>query len=268
MNSRGHRDTNLLIWAIALIVIGLLLVFRNLGWLSFSVWPLFIIALGIVVLVKSLQSAGEGGPVAEVREYEYPLGGVESAVVSLENGLGDLRVGGPHGDDILIVGEFDTNACPYAKMQNGAARIYLPRWGEGFRFWQMFGNRRIWLTSRIPLSLRLSHWLGDIRADLESLQIHSLRISHGLGDVKITFPRQGKTQAIINVLGGDTTLYLPQGIAARVNAPPMILGTLKIDRNAFKYREGAYVTDDYEAAENRVNIRLGSHLGDIRIYRT
>jgi len=267
MNDVEHRDVSSLIWPIAIIAIGLFFLLRNLGWLTFSVWPLVIIALGIAVIVKSLRSVGEGTARPAVREYECPLEDMKSAFIEVENGFGDLRVEGPGGEDVLIAGEFDTKTSPLLEKRNGTARIRLPRWGEGFRFWQMFGDRRVWLTPRIPLTLRLSHWFGDVRADLESLKVRSLYVSHGFGDVKITFPRQGETKASINSMAGDVTLYIPQGIAARISALPVVLGKIRLDQSVFRPSDGSYVTDGYEVAEDRIDIRLGSHLGDIRVHR-
>ena len=79
----------------------------------------------------------------------------------------------------------------------------------------------------------------------------------------IMLPRQGRLEARVNGGIGQTTITIPAGVAARIEANTGI-GQVHVNGN-FERQDRYYVSPGYDTAEQRIDIAVDSGIGGITI---
>lgn len=256
------------IWGSALVILGAIVLLGNLGVLpSALLCPLLLILLGLGIIFASLLGGGRVARVAIHHRVALPEG-LHAADIALGFGVGDLDVRPAEDATTLAEGHFETGKRLSLEIAEGRARVRFASLGawDWFALWRTLGDAEVELNPQVPLNLHVEGRLGDVRLDLSRLQVRRLRVPVAIGDVRIRFPRAaGSTEATIGFSLGDLTLSIPAEVGARIEVPSGFLGSLSLDRARFQRRGYAYVTEDFELAENRLEVRISAHLGDIRI---
>ncbi len=256
------------IWGSALVILGAIVLLGNLGVLpSALLCPLLLILLGLGIIFASLLGGGRVARVATHHRVALPEG-LHAADIALGFGVGDLDVRPAEDATTLAEGHFETGKRLSLEIAEGRARVRFASLGawDWFALWRTLGDAEVELNPQVPLNLHVEGRLGDVRLDLSRLQVRRLRVPVAIGDVRIRFPRAaGSTEATIGFSLGDLTLSIPAEVGARIEVPSGFLGSLSLDRARFQRRGYAYVTEDFESAENRLEVRISAHLGDIRI---
>lgn len=258
-------------WGLLLVLIGILLLLDNLGYLTFlgvSIWqilgPLLLIALGFWVLFGH-RLRGHG----ETETLALPLEGTSEADVQIEYGAGEFRITGAAEPGDLLSGTFEGGVAHRDRREGARADIRL--WTDR-RFFTPFAwgpdTRHRWnvaLTDRIPLALTVKTGASDCRIDLSSLRVTRLRVETGASSTHVTLPaRAGHTEARISSGVASVSLRIPPGVAARIRSDSG-LASVSVDRSRFPRQGGVYVSPDYETAENRVDIRVDTGVGSLDI---
>ena len=250
-----------------LIAIGLLFLLNNFGLLPidlWKLWPLILILIGLELILA------RGRPWAGRQRFDRDLGNLKRAHIEIEAGIGNLKVGHLGDPTKLVEGRFETGISPSFDVSDGEGKLRLARWGGEFVFfpplWRILGDRRIKLTPQIPLTMSVDAWIGDVDLDLSSLKLTDLHVDSKIGEISVEFPQTaGLTTAFLRSYVGDVTLDIPSGVAARIKASLGSLASLHIDRDRFKRVGGFYVSDDFESAENRLDLRVEALIGDVKI---
>ena len=250
-----------------LIALGLLFLLNNFGLLTIDflkLWPLILILIGLELILA------RGRPHAGRQRFDRDLGDLKGAHIEIEVGIGDLKVGHLTDPTKLVEGRFETGISPSFAVSDGEGRLRLARWGGEFVFlpplWRILGDRRVKLTPQIPLTMSVDAWIGDVDLDLSSLKLTNLHVDSKIGESSVEFPQAaGLTTASLRSYVGDMTLDIPSGVAARIEVDLGFLASLRIDRGRFKRVGGFYVSDDFESAENRLDLRVTSFIGDVKI---
>lgn len=262
---RGRRPR--LLGPVVLIALGLLLLLNNLGWLPvdlWKLWPLVLILIGLEMLfVQRLPWPG-------TRHLVRDLGDLRRAHIEIEAGVGDLKVGHLTDPTKLVEGRFEMGLSPSFEVSDGEGRLRLPRWDEWLTlfppFWRILGGRKVKLNTQIPLTMSVDAWIGEVDLDLSQLKATALRVASNIGDVSVEFPQAvGSTTASLRSYIGDMTLDIPSGVAARIEVDLGFLASLRIDRARFKRVGGLYVSNDFESAESKLDLRVEALIGDVKI---
>lgn len=249
-------------WPLVLVGAGAILLLSNLGYLPWSswgmlwrLWPLFLIALGVDLLIgrRSLIGAivsaflillliGGGvaivffaqnipmlvevtGPVEWRTEHvEYPLEGVERASVMIDwtSVPGYLSALRDSSDliqaDVTYLGELTFDVEVY----RDEADVTLDSHFTGLSFGTVDvgrGDARwdVKLNPRTPLDLTLDTGSGACDFDLTGLQISGLVLDSGSGSIDLALPADSTFEAVIDSGSGSIVITLPEGVGARVN---------------------------------------------------
>lgn len=285
---------------IILIVIGVLVLVANFGWMSWgsildvlNLWPVVLLAIGADMLTRGryrtwvvvgalvagglLYASDRGGSgwgfrgtaAAESHVVEHALDGARDAQVRLQTGVGELRVGALSGGGALVRGTVETGRGETLVddfyRSGGSAVLRLS--SESRPGVRMFGNdRRAWdlsLTDRVPMTLEISTGVGQALLDLESLQVTDLRVNSGVGEVRATLPSQGRVQATFKAGVGATHVTIPRNMAARVTVNTG-LGQVNVN-GTFDKSGDTYTSPGYETASDRVELRIDGGLGQITV---
>lgn len=257
-------------WGAILILLGVLLLVNTFIKVDIAkfFWPLLLILLGLWVL---------WGVFAAPRTFEtedatIPLEGAAQARIRMRHGAGRLRVGGGAGPDELLSGSFGGGMEQQAKQTGDTLDVEMKVRvsAANFAFPWMWGPRgaldwTVSLNEDIPLSLDLETGASDTRLDLSDLRVTNLRVQTGASSSEITLPASaGYTKAAISSGAASVRVRVPEGVAARVKAHGG-MADIRVDKNRFPRVGNVYQSEDYDTAENKIDIDIDTGVGSISV---
>ena len=287
---------------VILITIGILALLHNFGQLPanfwqtvWRLWPLLLILLGIEILIGQLRLpwgvsmllalllivAAVAGVLylawwmpeeravstGEMEHLEQPLQGAKLSVVSLSFGAGTLRVGAVSSDHILV-GDFRQGQARVSYTvtnDKGDLRIAAPEHQAFPIFISGRGNEwDVRLNSTIPLELRVESGASTNHLDLSDLRLTSLTVRGGLSTNDIRLPTRGDYSARISGGLTTTTIHVPEGMAARIRIEGG-LSTVNVDAMRFARAGDEYVSPNYTAATDRVDLHIEGGLATVTV---
>ena len=284
----------LLIFAGCILLLNVLgIVDWSIWWTILQLWPVFLIAAGLELLIGRRSRAGSllaallamlilvgalllssvdlGTAGLARQEIRQPRDDATQAEVSIEPMLGVLRLEALPESADLIRGEILVNPgeeVHEAVDNQGGSASYSLKAGEQswtpFRFWD---SHRVWDLGFSPgaaLRLHSSMVLGQNELDLTGLDLDNLDTNMALGWTEVTLPGEGQFDAHVSGAMGGITIIVPQGMAVRLDpGTAMVVRLLPDD---FQVRDGAYTSPGYATAEHRVDLRVGLAMGvlDVR----
>jgi len=204
------------------------------------------------------------------KHHRVPLPAeLEFADIRIGSGVGDLIVV-PSGDPgTLFQGEYESEKSLRSDVVGSRGEAALGEWAslDWFpSFWLFFGDCRVELSRRIPLNVSVVRRLGDMDLDLSGVRVQDIRVEYAIGDLDIQLPSAaGLATGTIRATVGDIKVGVPPELGARISVGSGFLGSRYVDRDVFERRRYEYVSRGFEEAENQLDLRIHSHLGDLRI---
>jgi len=193
---------------------------------------------------------------------ELPLDGLTEATIKLNFGAGEMQVHeAPHGK--LISGTFEGGLVNGSK--SGQSIELSPLNPQE---WMVCGHPRRWdlgITSEIPIDLRLDTGANQSVIDLSALRVRRLDFSTGASDTKIRLPAAGETAVSVHCGLASVVIEVPPGVAARIQGKVWLGGT-QVDETRFPKVAGGWMSPDYTAAANRVDIKVDGGFGSASVY--
>lgn len=268
--------TLLRLWPLLLVAIGLdLLLGRRSG-----IWAGIVIAIvlgmfaGGVWLVQTTTGVWSGELVTQ--EISQNLRDAETAEVSISMGVGILEIDSMTSEEMLISGsidvsededvredfELDGDVAVYELSTRG--QEYYPSWlfnetkaWEGDKTWELS------LNDAVLIDLVLDAGVGVSEVDVSGLMLSSLSLDSGVGETTVYLPVTGQYEVTIDAGVGQVTVYIPEGIAVRMQLDTG-LGNTSISGD-FDLRNGFYYSDDFDSAEDFVDLTIDGGVGEIRV---
>jgi hypothetical protein len=230
-------------------------------------WPLFLVAVGLDVLVLSRLRR----QTTHSEEINLASAEAASARVKLAMGIGRMRLQAGRADGALASGSAqlgpDESLKQSLRLHRSEARIKIEQsipWHYFFtggwlgeRHWQLN------LNPALPISLDIDGGLGDRTLDLHSLNLTRLEVDGGIGALTLTLPAQGQLQAKIDGGIGDKTVYIPAGVGARIEIDSG-LGSRQV-RGVFSQQGKVYATADAATAPNRLDLKIDHGFGSLTV---
>jgi hypothetical protein len=256
-----------LFWGVLILLVGVLLLLRNLGYIAIdiwgAIWPLMLILAGVWVLLgmRGLWSGEHGG----MQLVSVPLEGSEQAYVHIEHGIGMATLSGAVEGSDLMSGSFGGGLNYTTRVRDGVRQLRMKMADPGFPWWQQNYSWDFRLNGTIPLTIRLKGGAGILNFDLHDLRVSDLSYDAGVGTASITMPAQaGLTTATVKAGVGTLTFIIPEGVAAQVRVQPG-LGSINVSRERFSREGDTYRTADYDTAENKLDMRIEGGVGAVSI---
>jgi hypothetical protein len=112
----------------------------------------------------------------------------------------------------------------------------------------------------------LSKFVGE---SLGNANFNRFEFSGGVGSYKLDFTGELKNEVDVQVeVGlGSVTILIPRDVGARIFYEESWISKIDIDRDFTKKRDGQYMSDNYGTARGRMNIKVESGLGHVKIRR-
>jgi hypothetical protein len=234
--------------------------------------PLLIAAVVLVALSAGMYLSGSWRTAQVAREtLSQPLGAAKSADVTIAMGIGRLRIAELDEPSTLIAGEIaypDSNRVDRTFALSGDTATFTLREQDSQRnsLVKYRNDDAIWdlrLTPATPLRLTIEAGVGESALDLSQLTVTDLDLKTGIGTTTLTLPREGQVQAHIEGGVGNTTIRIPAGVAVRLTIDAGV-GSVSVPAN-YWHQGDVYVSPDYDAATNRVELTASSGIGTIAI---
>lgn len=121
------------------------------------------------------------------------------------------------------------------------------------------------LSGRVPLELDVELAAGRVDADLRNLSVSRIDIDLAAGSTTLTLPdTAGTTTVTVKTATGEITLITPPSVGIRLR-PSKVLGSLNIANHKLTQAGSYWVTDNYDTASSRLDIRAEVVLGTIKL---
>jgi hypothetical protein len=264
----------------------------SIWWTILQLWPVFLIAAGLELLIGRRSRAGSlfaalltmlilvgalllssvdlGTAGLDSQVIRQPRDDATQAEISIDPMLGILRLDALSESADLVRGEILLNRDEEAHEEfynQGGRTSYSLKAGDQswtpFRFWD---SHRVWdlgLSPGATLDLDTSMVLGQNELDLTGLDLDGLQTNMALGWTEVLLPAEGRFDARVSGAVGGITVVIPQGMAVRLDpGTAMVLRMLPDD---FQERDGVYTSPGYAAADNRVDLDVGLAMGLLNI---
>ena len=257
-----------LFWGSVLLIIGISLLLDNLGLLGDIniwglIWPLALIALGAWILWGNLLRRSSPS-----EQIKIPFEGAQQARLRVQHGAGRLRLssGASHPD--LLEGDFGGGLDIKKELRGDTLQVTLSLPGQFFPFFWFPGNSLDWsirVNRDIPLSLVFETGAGETRLDLADLVVSEVSLTTGASSTILTLPANaGFTQVKVESGAASIDIRIPSGVAARIRSSGG-LSSLSVDKERFPRVGNVYLSPDYDAAPNKVELSVQMGVGSLSI---
>jgi len=288
------------------ISLGVIFLLGNFGYLSISVWemifriwPLFLIAWGIDILIgrRSLLLSLTGAALVIALLFgalwyfggfglpgqpllggqarlagstiSQELDGAARAQVEISPSAGTLALSAQDQPaNMLITGQVPEERADRLTQNfslNGDLAIYNLKDAQPTVFMPGNSSRSAWdlrLNPEIPIDLRVNMGAGDATLDLSGLNLTHLDVNLGVGQVEVILPEGGSFEAKVSSAIGQTTIFIPGDLAVRIRAGTA-LSARSIPALYSEVGDNVFVSPGYEEAENKVEIDLNQAIGQV-----
>lgn len=199
------------------------------------------------------------------------LVGAESVRVTLEMGVGELKVVG--GADRLLEGEFTYNVPEWRprveySVNGSRGDLLVKQPSETQRSSSApSGFRNQWdlrLNGSVPMELAVKSGVGSSRLGLSGLDLSKLDVEVGVGEVVVDLAGDWKRDVDVRIKGGigSTVVRVPRRVGVRVDAKG---GLGSISASGLRKVGTAYVNDAYGKTVVTVRVSAESGIGEIRL---
>jgi len=260
-------------WALMFVLFGFLLLLGNLGFLSLNVWSLFwpilLILLGVWFIWGSLSPPS---PVAG-EEASIPLDGVNEVELRVKHGAGQFRLSDGAAPDQALSGTFGGGLEKSVNRQGSRLDITLkPAHGFFLDFlfpwnWTAGGgfDWSLKINEEIPLFFDIEAGAGGATLDFSHLNLKDLQIETGVSTTTLTLPEKaGHTNVKLEAGVASVSVRIPDNVSARIEAEGG-LASINVNEDRFPRQGGLYISDGYEKAENKIEMKIETGLGSIKV---
>ena len=234
---------------------------------------LLLIGLGLAMLLSNIgRLPFSFGSLGRTTTYgvEVPLDDIKAAQVRIDWGSAPFQLNAG-GSGYLVAGSVEARREPEVKVEHDddSAEVTIR---DSRRIWPFgastgaYGHLLLDPTAIFRLEFNLGS--GPAEIDLSKVRVSQLELDAGSGSVELRLPAQGTTQASLDAGSGSLNIALPRGGEARV----------ELDRGSGSFSAGdrlrqvegdrddaVYQTLGYDAAPNRIDIKIDGGSGSINI---
>jgi len=288
-------------WGVFSILLGGVFLLANLGFLPLGgwelllrLWPIFLIALGLDLVVRERPAwasalamavmlvllggitwfaIGQARVPANAQPLTYALpAGAQRAQIEIEQPLGRLELSGGATERTLVEGEITLprglGLTTQMETVGGTAQVRIGAEGRSVVLpWSAGPSQSLWrlrLNAQIPMEISLKSGLGEQVLDLSALtSLSRLESEVALGSLTVTLPATGELEGRLANPIGFTTLIVPRTarLELRINRA---LSTLTLPTD-FTCQENLCYSPGTTATNARQRLSVEQPMGGLRV---
>ena len=285
-----------------LIGLGIIFLLNNYDLLDFNVWavlltlwPIFLIAIGIDILISRKRSIWANllgmvlvltvlfgslwltgylavdGTASAGDQISQPLNGASRASVVIDPGVGNLRLDEHKDEGILIQGTAPISADGFSVVQSysvsGDEGSYeIKATGVMAFFPSAESEKWIWdlsLNAVIPTSLDVTLGVGSADLTLRELSLYDFSVDAGVGKIDLELPETGNLDGFVDLGIGQVIIIIPNGMGVKIVTDTGL--TFVQAPDDFTKEDGVYTSPDYFSGDNRIDLRVDLAIGNLVI---
>jgi len=296
---RPRRAVGVPIWGILLLFLGVVFLLQTLDVLPWGLWgslwrfwPVLIIIIGLGILLRRYNvwlvsllilailgaclgiATWQHGPSLPggmvTSSYSEPLDDIKRAQVDIDFSAGSINIGSLSPTSPNFV-EADSEVRDSHKtikvnfnQQDSEGQLYLRAanqrfWGEGGIRWEVS------FTRNIPLAINIRSAASNMNLDFSKLQVTELRLDVDAGNCRVTVPASADiTHAYIKADVANVEVTIPDKVAAKIQIDTA-LSASDIDESRFPQQGDYYMSQDFDSAENRIELEIDSDIGRVQV---
>lgn len=207
-----------------------------------------------------------------------PLGGITAAKVDINSGDGNLEIGSFSSQEpILVRGALqyrEDHNPPESSLDRDAdqATLTVISGGGGQRWlrmpWSSCNGGTEWqiqLNPSVAYEITARTGGGIIKIDLSGMDVSQIQAETGGGIVELTLPEITSDIKVNAKTGaGKVLLVVPAGVAAKIYATTG-MGKVIVEPHFIKVAEFTYQSPNYDEAEHKADITIGSGAGQVSV---
>ncbi|MEM6281073.1 MAG: DUF5668 domain-containing protein [Chloroflexota bacterium] len=256
MQAKGSRGP--VVWPLMLTLVGIVLLLDNFLLIPLNtaaLWPLLLVVAGAVLLLR-----GDFTPDDSVRTFGITRGSVEAALLEINAGEIDTRIGPLEREGRLIAGQYAADARPSLDVNDTYAHLRMDRAATP---WMTFADWELGLAADLPWQFAISTSVGDVELDLTDLYIEGGVVATGFGDIRVNIPAETLSPLELRSATGNIRIAAPLGAKLRVRAEGARWFKVHYDERRYTEPEpGLYVARDAEPDAPLVDIDVRGTFGD------
>ncbi len=287
------------IWGIFLLFLGIVFLLQTLNILPWGLWgtlwrfwPILIIAIGLGILLRrhnpwlisalilvlfgaclgiAIWQYEASTPAGETAaSYSVPVGSLASAQIEIDFTAGSLNMGSlqPGSHNFVEVASEAENGNGSIRAnfysQNSEGKLYLSTEHVNRQFWDKL-NSEVRIARDIPLTIEVKSAVSNLDFDLSELEVTELRMDIDAGNYTVKMPSSaGATRVYIKADIANIEVTIPDGVAAKIKVN-VDLAAFEVDESRFPRQGDYYISDDFESAENRIELELNCDIGRVQV---
>ena len=287
------------VWGVFLLFLGIVFLLQTIGIIPWGLWatlwrfwPILIIAFGLGILLRhynpwlastlllvmflaclgvsfcQYESSVLSGETAS--SYKVPMDRLQSADVEIDFTAGSLIVNSlprSSSDFVEVIsGAENSERTIRASFlnQDGIGRLNLTTERVNRQFW----NETLWdiaLSRDLPLTLDVEANICNIDIDLGELKINGLEMDIDASNCQVIMPAStGAIRAHIKADIANLEIIIPDSSSARIKINSD-LASVHVDSSRFQYKNGYYISDDFDAAASQIELEINCNIGRVEV---
>jgi hypothetical protein len=258
-------------WGILIVLVGIVLLLQNLGFIPARVnvwailWPAVLILLGLWFLLAPTVFKRD----LKVSTASEPLGSAARAVVKVQYGAGKLRLVPLGTPGQLFSGSFAGGVRVERQDQPGG--VVKLKLSPDIDWSMMPGTSHkqgltwdLGLTAEIPMELEIEMGACEADLDLSGLRLSKLSVSTDASSTRLTLPQNaGFTSAKVEGGMASVIITVPQGVGLRAKYSGG-LASLKVGPR-FVRSGDTCENAEYATAANKIELEAEVGMGSIEL---
>jgi|TARA_B100001971_G_C18244644_1_gene573364 hypothetical protein len=267
-----------LLAGIILLAIGILLLLKTMGILSFSIWqgfgtywPVGLILMGIaymfkqkglafVIFVLTLTmgivyiSEGQFIETGEQREIvqEAAFEDIDNLNLDLDFGAGVVNLEGKNGS-YLVRNNVQTSGLKDPKFKYQDGTVSISRRSQGFDFLKKIEEKwDLKISSEVLLDIDMDYGAAEMNLDLRNLKVNSLDVDSGASKTEIIFGSY-PTKVDIDTGASKLTLKFPEDIGVIIEIDG---GAITKHLDGFIVDGTRYKSSNYDITKDNIQVEI------------
>jgi hypothetical protein len=261
---------NQLLWGVALLLIGGLMLANEMGIklpngmsLTELFWPLLLIFGGVLVLVGVFLRGN-----IETENASIDLQGASTASLKINHGAGELKIHSGANLNELAHGSF-SGGLDHKANRNGDRLEVKMRPAKDVMDFPFFGPRTqldwdVALNPEIPIALTMNLGANKAMLDLRDLKMTDLKLETGASETRVTLPAVGRYRADFDLGAASLEVIVPDGLSVRIHAS-IGAASLQVNESRFPRNGSYYQSPDYDSAANIVDMTIDAGAASINV---
>ncbi|MFZ5827621.1 MAG: LiaI-LiaF-like domain-containing protein [Bacillota bacterium] len=261
------------LWPVWLIAVGLdLMLGRKTSWGTWAVLGIVIAIVGGALWVDATFDSFTGA--SEQVSINQPIQNARRAEMHLDTTVSNLVISDGSGSGTLVEGtvvRLEHERLEKNAYNSGDTLVFnLKAKTQRVFGFNLPGEVNLksptWdlrLSDQIPIALRIDAGVGTSRLDLSRIQLSELDLDAGVGDTEIILPPSGRFRVDIDSGVGQVTLRIPKELPVRIHVDQGV-GSVRV-RGDFQRDGKAYISPNFGQGQTQVEIDIDGGVGDITV---